>query len=137
MRIVAVVLLLARGVWAASPEQLKAELLKADTDFAALTAQRGLDGFLAYLAEGVLKFGEKGKLLTTKEQAREQLKRSFDTPGFQLRWKPLGAEVAASGDLGYTWGEYEAAPAGRRGHYLTVWKRQKDGTWKVVADVGN
>jgi len=114
-----------------------ANLLEADTDFAAVTAQRGLDGFLSYLADGVLKFAEKGGLLTTREQVREQLKPSFDKPGFQLKWKPLGAEAAASGDLGYTWGEYEAMPSGRRGHYLTVWKRQKDGSWKVVADVGN
>lgn len=137
MRLVLMLLWLAMTLPAASPDQLKAELLKADTEFALLTARQGLDGFVAYLAPDVLKFGEKGSLLTTKEQARASLKKAFDNPGFQLKWKPLGAEVAASGDLGYTWGEYEAARSGRRGHYLTIWKRQKDGSWKVAADVGN
>ena len=130
-------LLLALAAPAATLEELKAQLLQADTDFAAVTAQRGLEGFVSFLAEGVLKFGEQGRLLTTRDQSRESLQKAFAQSGFQLRWKPLGADVAQSGDLGYTWGAYESAPSGRRGHYLTIWKRQPDGSWKVVADVGN
>ena len=137
MKPVLFVLVLAASLWPASPEQVKTELMQADAKFAAVTAERGLEGFLSFLADGVLKFGDKGTLLTTRDQTREQLKKSFEQPGFQLQWKPLGADAAASGDLGYTWGQYEAVPSGRRGHYLTIWKRQKDGSWKVVADVGN
>jgi hypothetical protein len=81
---------LAITLLAASPEQLKAELLKADTDFALLTARQGLNGFIAYLTPDVLEFGEKGTLQTTKEQARDSLKRAFDNPGFQLRWEAAG-----------------------------------------------
>jgi ketosteroid isomerase-like protein len=52
--------------------------------------------------------------------------------------------VAASGDVGYTLGHWESVlktPAGDsvlgRGNYLTIWRRQSDGTWKVSADIGN
>jgi len=138
MRILVLSLALAATVAAAEPvEKLKAALIQADLDFAAETARSGLDGFVAHLAGHVLQFAEKGRLLTSRDQVRQSMKPAFDKPGFQLNWKPLGAEVAASGDLGYTWGEYEMVPAGRRGHYLTIWRRQKDGTWKVTADVGN
>ncbi len=133
----AAVLLLVASAWAASPEDLKKELIAADTKFAAVTAERGLEGFLSFLAPDVLKFAGPGRLLTTRDQTRDWLKKSFEQPGFQLNWKPLGAEAAASGDLGYTWGEYEAAPSGKRGHYLSIWKRQRDGSWKVAADLGN
>ncbi|MDI6780166.1 MAG: DUF4440 domain-containing protein [Bacteroidota bacterium] len=54
------------------------------------------------------------------------------------------AEVSNSGDLGYTWGTYktkfegaQGKPLERTGKYLTVWKKQNDGGWKVIADIGN
>lgn len=66
-------------------------------------------------------------------------------PASDLRWRPLVAEASAAGDLGYTIGAWDfverrdgAAPAVTgRGRYLTVWRKQPDGGWKVVADLGN
>ena len=56
-----------------------------------------------------------------------------------IRWQPLRAEVAVSGDLGYTWGVAESAPVKEGpfkpyGIYVTIWKRQADGKWKFVYD---
>jgi ketosteroid isomerase-like protein len=59
----------------------------------------------------------------------------------RLEWAPAMAEVAASGDLGYTSGPWryivkgDAKPSAS-GHYLTVWKKQADGQWKVLVDHG-
>jgi ketosteroid isomerase-like protein len=52
---------------------------------------------------------------------------------------PLGAGAAASGDLAYSYGTYEAGPAGgagERGHYLRVWRAAPRG-WALVLDVTN
>jgi ketosteroid isomerase-like protein len=61
-----------------------------------------------------------------------------------LTWTPVYVGIAGSRDLGYTIGEYVSTgrgPSGaavqRLGKYLTVWRRQKDGTWRFVADAGN
>jgi ketosteroid isomerase-like protein len=61
-----------------------------------------------------------------------------------LTWRPVFSAVAGSRDLGFTVGEYIATglgPSGaavqRFGKYLTVWKRQRDGTWKFVIDGGS
>ncbi len=61
-----------------------------------------------------------------------------------LTWHPVYAAVADSRDLGFTIGEYISTgrgPSGaavqRLGKYLTVWKLQRDGTWKFVVDGGN
>jgi ketosteroid isomerase-like protein len=57
-----------------------------------------------------------------------------------LSWDPSYAEVAESRDLGYTLGPYERrTPAGevKYGHYVSVWRKQKDGRWRVVVDGGN
>ena len=63
----------------------------------------------------------------------------LDTPGTALDWWPLHVEI------GYTFGEWEfrlkgGAPGDRplaRGKFASVWKKQADGTWKVVLDTGN
>ncbi|MBA4137764.1 MAG: hypothetical protein C0518_10650 [Opitutus sp.] len=52
--------------------------------------------------------------------------------------EPLHAEVASSGDLGYSFGLWHgrtapnSAPA--EGAYFTMWKRQRDGSWRWVID---
>jgi ketosteroid isomerase-like protein len=59
-----------------------------------------------------------------------------------LEWEPLYADVAASGDMGYTTGPSvwtDHSPANRPpyyGYYFSVWKKQSTGEWKVAFDVG-
>ena len=56
-----------------------------------------------------------------------------------LTWEPIIAEVANSGELGYTWGNWKFVQPDTTyyGNYFTVWKKQIDGKWKVVLDGGN
>jgi ketosteroid isomerase-like protein len=56
----------------------------------------------------------------------------------------VSADISASGDLGYTYGTFEfrsinkdGKPVIAHGKYTSIWKRQKDGSWKVVLDMGN
>jgi ketosteroid isomerase-like protein len=56
----------------------------------------------------------------------------------------VGADISASGDLGYTYGTYEFRAVGKDGNpvvehgkYTSIWKKQRDGSWKVVLDMGN
>ncbi len=60
-------------------------------------------------------------------------------PGFSLAWIPTKAEVTASGDVGYTAGTYKSTMGGAAevGKYITVWKKQPGGTWKVAEDMFN
>lgn len=59
-----------------------------------------------------------------------------------LTWEPRFADISAAGDMGYTTGPFEfrldrkdEKPAGT-GHFVSVWKKEKDSTWKVVLDIG-
>lgn len=57
-------------------------------------------------------------------------------------WWPVYADIAASGDFGYTTGPVltsrdRSAPATRGIYYASVWKKNSEGTWKVVADHGS
>jgi ketosteroid isomerase-like protein len=59
-----------------------------------------------------------------------------------LSWEPTYAEVSRGGDLGCTsgtWQYRDASPGGpppTYGHYLTMWRREAKGPWKVVLDLG-
>jgi ketosteroid isomerase-like protein len=62
----------------------------------------------------------------------------------QLQWYPIFTTVSVSGDLGYNFGPYEyniSDPNGKSrafyGYFLTIWKKQVDGSWKFVFDGGN
>lgn len=58
----------------------------------------------------------------------------------QVEWYPAVADLALSGDLGFTAGPWTCSPAGRRtpiqGHYLTIWKRDAGCDWRVQFDAG-
>ena len=61
--------------------------------------------------------------------------------GVQLSWTPIRAAVARSGDLGWTTGPYRVAPVEEGdppllGYFVSIWKRQPNGRWKVAVDLG-
>jgi ketosteroid isomerase-like protein len=117
----------------------KSELLKADNQFCVRAAKVGiLQAFLDVSTAETRILPEPGK-------GPEAIRSGFkDTPiTATLTWKPSQADVSTSGDLGYTWGRYEyrdRAADGRSvvetGSYVTIWRRQADGSWKVVLDGG-
>jgi hypothetical protein len=66
-------------------------------------------------------------------------KGTVDGPG-QLSWVPVYAKISQSGDWGFTTGPYtflsspDAEPS--YGQYLSVWKADFKGVWKLALDLG-
>lgn len=61
--------------------------------------------------------------------------------GLSLTWEPTFAEIAASDDLGWTTGPYQAHRDGDvgtvgHGHYVSVWRRDGE-HWRLVVDGGS
>lgn len=111
---------------------------KADTDFCRYAVKEGFfNAFLKYADKGIIKFSD-GRFPVTGIKA---LSESFKgKPGPKnLIWSPEYGEVAVSGELGYTWGNWimKTEDTTYYGNYFTVWKKQKDGSWKVKLDGGN
>jgi ketosteroid isomerase-like protein len=112
------------------------ELIEADSAFAAMSvASGGKIAFLAYAADNAISFGG-GPQFT---EGREAIGAGFDgfPAGAVLEWRPVAAKIAASGDLGCTVGEASISSLHHYTKYLTIWRRQNDGSWKFVADGGN
>ena len=119
-------------------EQDKQEMLKADMAMNDMAAKEGFNNAILYYADtNIVKF--EGDQLPVIGKAA--FAKSFDknTDLKTISWKPVNAEMAQSGDLGYTWGNWKlvAGDTTYYGNYFTAWKKQKDGSWKVTLDGGN
>lgn len=123
---------------ASAPSDYQA-LVSAERSFADFTSKHGIKaGFTRYLAEEALVV-VKGRYQLDKpiyEKMPEPAQSSV------LSWWPVYADIAASGDFGYTTGPFEvrpkAAPAApvAFGQFTSVWRKTSSGEWKVVADLG-
>jgi ketosteroid isomerase-like protein len=119
----------------------EAQLLRTDAAFSKRSVEVGAaQAFYEYFAEDGQVLPAKGDPVAGRSAVRDRLAKLKGV----LIWKPERAEAARSGDFGYTWGrsEYrETAKDGSlstsRGKYLSVWRKQADGSWKVIMDIGN
>jgi hypothetical protein len=116
-----------------------AEMIATEHAFAARAMVVGWkSAFLEYFSDDAVGFEG-----TTAGPAKEQLRRQPDPPATQrLVWEPRYGDIAASGELGYLTGPVQNILPSRNGGkpvpslYASVWKRQKDGSFRVVLDVG-
>ncbi len=120
---------------ASAVEQVEQEMLAAfqAKDAAKLTSHYAPDGVLATPGRPVIK----GNEAIGKANAED-----LADPNFKLSFANEKTEVAASGDLAYTIGNFNVTytnsqtkqPESGTGSYVTVFKKQADGSWKAAAD---
>jgi len=117
------------------------ELMDADREFSAMSAAEGAPvAFAAYADASVIMLPAGGAPI----HGHSAMVAVFDGYTANLTWEPEYADVAASGDLGFTWGRYvqeregeDGEPVLSYGKYVSIWRRQDDGSWKFVLDTGN
>jgi ketosteroid isomerase-like protein len=127
---------------AAIVEGMRATLLVAERGFAAVGAAEGPAGALpGFAAADVRALWPGVAPVVGRDSVRAVLeRRAAERPGLAWRWQTTEARVARSGDLGVTWGGYEARRAdgaiAEMGTYLRLWGRE-DGGWRVLLDAIN
>jgi ketosteroid isomerase-like protein len=119
----------------------EAAMMQADRDFDRAAAERNMDRFLSFVAENAAFDSAEGR---GRDAVRKAWASLFAPNGPTLRWTPTRAESLVAGDVGYTIGTWErhtkddrGADVVRRGQYLTVWRKQKDGAWRAEFDTGS
>lgn len=114
------------------------EILDADKAFSDMSRQVGMKkAFLQYIDnEGTLLRPD--HMPVVGADAIDLLSVLSDT-AYTLSWKPLKAEIANSGDIGYTYGIYELIlpDTTLNGTYVNIWKKESDGEWKFVLNSNN
>lgn len=126
-------------------EAWKSEIMEADRAFDAATAERGADGWVSFFSDAGAMVVEGVGEVRGPEAIRQIIEPGFADPSAHLTWEPLRAEMSVSGDLGYTVGRFQnivvdsagVEQVARQGIYVSIWRRQADGSWKVEMDLGN
>ncbi len=118
-------------------------LMKLDQDFDKATAEKGVEGWIAYFAPNGSMVGDTSKPVIGPVEIRKTMEPLFSDSTFSLRWKPTKSGILMPGLLGYTVGKYVRLKSNKEGKmmkwtgtYSTLWMKQPDGTWKVVFDTG-
>lgn len=129
---------------AMNKQPMAEELMEVDRAFNARAQEVGVPAaFVEFAAEDAVMYRNGRDPVVGKEAIARLLAGEEATI---LIWKPLTADIAASGDLGYTRGSFvlaqppggdDSAPGGKlEGYYVSIWKKQADGSWKWVFDSG-
>jgi len=133
-----------RSATDAAQAEARAAILRADSAFADSTAAKGADGWTAFFAGNGVMFPPRGRI-DGQDAIRTAMDGAFAPGSPMLRWHPVDAVVGGGGDLGYTLGRWVSVLSladGRdsvlsQGNYVTIWRRQADGAWRVAVDIGN
>ena len=123
----------------AGPDE-KQKMMDADRAFSKLSVEKGMKhAFLEYIdSNGVLLKPNQFPIIGA--DAIDFLIQENDST-YSLQWVPKDGGIAKSGELGYTYGLYVLKPHEKDtaffGTYVSIWKKQLDGSWKFVLDSGN
>ena len=120
---------------------VKLEVVKAEKDFEKLVAQKGL-------AEGFYQFADSSAVIKREHDTliigKTNIKNYYSNPKYlnaRVTWSPDAVTVSDAGDMASTYGKYKwtfVDTSGKeqviKGVFHTVWKKQKDGSWKYIWD---
>jgi ketosteroid isomerase-like protein len=116
-------------------------LFDLEARFAKDVAERGGAAFADWFAEDGVALGNGVAPLVGRVAIAKSA--NWSPKAYQLTWTPTDAAMGPSGDVGYTWGHFEGHskdangnPVTTSGRYITIWRKQPDGNWKVILDAG-
>lgn len=122
-------------------EPIKKEVLKTEDNFKKLSQTKGIgEAFYNYADNNAVLIRENDSLI----KGKENIKKYYTNDKFKnatVTWKPDFVAVSNDGSLAYTYGsyvynvkDYLGNKREFKGVFHTIWKKQKDGSWKYVWD---
>jgi ketosteroid isomerase-like protein len=118
-----------------SNQDLREQVREAERAFAQTMADRDHEAFKTFLSEEVITFGEDGAIRGI-EAVADAWSESFDGPQAPFSWDPEIVEVLDSGDLAHSSGPVRDREGNVTGTFNSIWRREPDGSWKVIFDKG-
>jgi ketosteroid isomerase-like protein len=120
----------------------KSLLFDLETKFAQETANGGGKAFASCFSEDATTLSNGQAPVHGREAIARQA--TWLAKDYQLAWTPTDAVMSAAGEMGYTWGHYEGRSRDADGNakvttgrYMTIWRKERDGSWKVLLDASN
>jgi uncharacterized protein (TIGR02246 family) len=120
-------------------------LLQRDAEWSATAAAgKDVEKILSYFADDAVMMEPGEPAHAGKAEIRHYVTRMLQTPGFSIRWVSEHPVFSPSGDLAYMRGADEMTLPGPTGAITTlhgrgvsIWRREADGQWRCIADIGN
>lgn len=116
----------------------------ADTALQKAVADKDLERIVSFYAEEAVMLPTAEPIVVGKSAIREEWQHILSIPRFQNNSSLTRIDVSSSGDMAYSMGTYVATMLGEAGNsatepgkWLSVWKRQADGSWRIVVDTYN
>lgn len=119
---------------AESDEALAAKVRAREAAFAKTMADRDLAAFSSFVAEEAIFYGQTP--LRGRQAVVDGWKRFYEGRQAPFSWAPERVAVVASGTLALSSGPVFDAKGVRTGTFVTTWRLDTDGEWRVVLDVG-
>jgi len=115
-----------------------------ETEASKALAAKDVRRMASLYAENAALFYADSPMVAGRDAIRETWKSILARPNFTMSTVLLRVEVSDSGDLGFTRGSYSTTmndangtPVTDMGEYGVVYRKQPDGSWKIIADSGN
>lgn len=115
------------------------ELFDADKKFSDMAAEKGYPAAFIEFAHPDAVILRPNSMPVKGRKAISAMYEKADTAGVRFTWEPLAGDIAASGEMGFTYGTYTFRKDSltERGTYASVWKKDENGNWKYILDMGN
>lgn len=124
-----------------NPTYVKLQIVKTEKDFEKLVTEKGF-------AEGFYKYADSSAVIKREHETlivgKNNIKNYYSNPKFQnqtISWSPDAITVSSAGDMAFSYGKYIWTSKDKfgktqisKGIFHTVWKKQKDGSWKYIWD---
>lgn len=114
---------------------LREEVMATERAFAKTMADRDHAAFASFLAPDAV-FLSPGKAFRGREEIAEGWKKLYEGPEAPFSWDPEQVEVNLSGTLAVSTGPVMDPSGKRSGTFVSTWRREADGIWKIVLDSG-
>ena len=116
----------------------------ADAALQQAVAAKDLNKIMVHYADDAALMPAAEPIINGKAAIAEEWKHILAIPQLENTSKLARAEVAAANDLAYTMGSYRSRMMGESevlvdepGKWLSIWKRQPDGGWKIIVETYN
>jgi len=131
-----------QGAKAADPAAAQDAIRALETQWQSDYAAKDLNALAGHYVDDAALGGPGDPLATTDADRRKTLGAMVSDPNLKLIFASDRIEVAQSGDLASSRGHYSITmtdkatgkPATSDGSYVTVYRKQSDGSWKAVED---
>ena len=114
--------------------ELKRQVTETERAFAATMAARDHAGFVSFLAEETVFFGQTP--LRGRAVVAERWKKFYEKPAAPFSWEPAEVEVLDSGTLALSSGPVKDPSGKLIGTFMSIWRLEAPGQWRIVFDKG-